>query len=333
MNKINSLFSLFFAILLTLSSCQKQKNNSEITDELQYYHTQMEVFTTTASIKYSYHKDLGREIAARLDSFNLSLNPFNNQSIIYKVNNNIDVELDDWFINCFNKAQEIAEITDGYYDITAAPLINFWGFGFEKIEERNPQTIDSLKQYVGYEKIRLNGREIKKENPNVQLNMSSIAKGYACDVVAELFSGFGIENYMIEIGGEICAAGKNPKGNLWTIGITRPIDDSSGKTKETQEIVVLENRSLATSGNYRNFYLKDGLKYAHTINPKTGYPAQSNILSASVFYSDCMTADAYATAFMVIGLEKALEIADQIPNMDYLLIYTDEKGKVRVVEN
>ncbi|MDR0427140.1 MAG: FAD:protein FMN transferase [Dysgonamonadaceae bacterium] len=324
-SKRNTIY-LLFLFLIVLTSCREAKQK-EI--KRQYYHTQIDIFNTSASVKYEYYKELGNEITARLDSFNLSLNPFNNQSIIYKVNNNIDVDVDDWFIACFNKSLEVSEKTGGLYDITAAPLINLWGFGFEKQNDISPRTIDSLKQCVGYEKIKLNGRKILKAEPCIQLNASSIAKGYSCDLIAEMLDNFGIENYMIEIGGEITVKGKNPNGRYWAIGITRPEDDNTGTTKEIQEIVYLNNRSLATSGNYRNYYVKNGQKLAHIINPKTGYPSGGNILSASVFASDCMTADAYATAFMVLGLEKAVELADQIPDLDYLFIYSDENGKLK----
>jgi thiamine biosynthesis lipoprotein len=309
-------YFLIVAISVSSVSCNKERR---------YYLTQGEIFKTTAHIKYKYRQDLGKEIYMRLDSFDLSLNPFNPQSIIYKVNHNEEVEVDDWFITVLNQAQEISEMTGGAYDITCSPLINLWGFGFDKMNEVTPAIIDSLKQMVGYRKVRLEGRKVVKEDPRLQLNASSIAKGYACDVVAGLFDSYGITDYMIEIGGEIRVKGKNPAGKLWSIEILKPVDDSTGTKNEHQQVIYLDNYSLATSGNYRNFYIKDGKKYAHTINPLTGYPAEENILSASVIYPDCMTADAFATAFMVVGLEKACAIADRIPEMDYLFIYTDDE--------
>lgn len=318
---------LWGIMLISLVSCKETRK------EPAYYQTNLSVFATEAHIKYYYHKDLGKEIVARLDSFDLSLNPFNDRSIIYKVNNNRAVEVDNWFITCFNKAQEIAAITDGIYDITVAPLINLWGFGFEGMSQVTSEKIDSVRQFVGYEKVRLHGRKIVKDDLRLQLNASSLAKGYACDVIAELFDGYGIEHYMIEIGGEIRAKGKNPNNDYWTIAITTPVDDRSGSVRETQEVVYLKDCSLATSGNYRNYYLKDGIKYAHTINPKTGYPAQGNILSASVFYPDCMTADAYATAFMALGLEKAVALAERMPDMNYLFIYDDGEGNLKEIRS
>jgi thiamine biosynthesis lipoprotein len=308
------LCGLFFA------SCKKQSP---------YYLTQGEIFHTSFHFKYQYKRELGKEIQARLDSFDLSLNPFNKNSIIYKVNKGDEVEVDDWFIAVFNKACEISETTGGLYDITCAPFINLWGFGYEKINQVNQSVIDSIKQFVGYNKVRLEGRKIIKDDPRLQLNASSIAKGYACDVIAQLFDSYNIANYMIEIGGEIHAKGYNPNHEYWRIEIVKPVDDNSGYLTEMQEIVQLNNASLATSGNYRNFYIKDGKKYAHTINPLTGYPAEETILSATVIYPDCMTADAFATAFMVMGLEKACSVADRISGMDYLFVYADEKGNLQ----
>ena len=293
-----------------------------------YYLTEGEIFKTTAHIKYKYHKDLGKEIFARLDSFDLSLNPFNKKSILYRVNHNEEVEVDDWFIKVFNKAKEVSEASGGAYDITCAPLINLWGFGYEKMDEINPRVIDSLKQFVGYQKVWLDGRKVIKADSRLQINASSIAKGYACDVIAELFDSYEIQNYLVEIGGEIHAKGKNPFGKAWHIEISKPIDDKTGFVNERQELIHLKDCSMATSGNYRNYYIKNGKKYAHTINPLTGYPVVGNFLSASVIYPDCMTADAFATAFMVVGVDSACSMADRIPEMDYLFVYADKENRL-----
>jgi thiamine biosynthesis lipoprotein len=185
-----------------------------------------------------------------------------------------------------------------------------------------PEIIDSLKEFVGYDKIRIDSEgNVVKSDPRLQLNTSAISKGYACDLVARLFDSYGIENYMIEIGGEIVTKGVNDKGVCWRIGVDKPIDDSTGMQHELQTILSLCDKSLATSGNYRNFYVKDGKKYAHTIDPQTGYPSEQDILGATVIAEDCMTADAYATAFMASGLEKSKEIARKIPGLHYYFIY------------
>jgi thiamine biosynthesis lipoprotein len=304
-------------IALIASACTKQSG---------YILTQGEIFHTSAHIKYQYHKDLGTEIFARLDSFDLSLNPFNPRSILYQVNNNQDVEVDDRFIAVFQKSQEIAALTGGAYDVTCAPLVNLWGFGFEKPAEISTGTIDSLMQFVGYQKVWLENRKVKKSDPRVKLDFSSIAKGYAVDVTAELLESYGITNYMVEIGGEVRAKGKNPEGETWKIAIAKPVEDSSGRINEQQQVVELKDYALATSGNYRNFYIKDGKKYAHTINLKTGYPVETNLLSASIFAPDCMTADAWATACMALGVEKFCALAAKIPELKYYLLYVDDRG-------
>ncbi|MDR3219581.1 MAG: FAD:protein FMN transferase [Dysgonamonadaceae bacterium] len=297
--------------------------------EMAYYETAGEAFATSFHIKYKYAKPLVEEIHSGLKTIDLSLNPFNRESIIYKVNNNEPVEIDEAFITVFNKAHEVSVISGGRYDISCAPLVNLWGFGFSKMEAVNQAIIDSLKQFVGYEKVRLEGKKLIKEDPRIQLNASSIAKGYACDIIAEIFDSLSITDYMIEIGGEVHAKGKNSKGRCWQIEITKPVDDASGQEKERMDVVELCDKSMATSGNYRNYYLKDGKKIAHTINPLTGYPAESNILSASVLYTDCMTADAFATTFMTMDLETAVSVAEQIPGLDYLFIYADSEGNLR----
>jgi thiamine biosynthesis lipoprotein len=187
--------------------------------------------------------------------------------------------------------------------------------------------IDSLIQFVGYDKIHIENKRIIKDDPRIQLNFSAIAKGYASDVIASLFEREGIDNYMIEIGGEIAASGKNPHGDCWQIGINKPEDNSTGMTNKIETVVQLCNKcGLATSGNYKNFYVKNGKKYAHTIDPKTGYPSQQNILSATIVAPDCMTADAYATAFMALGVDKALQMAGKIKEIEYYIIYADDEG-------
>ncbi len=314
---------LLIMIVLTLS-CQRP---------YEYYLSQGEIFHTSYHIKYKYHKPLGDEIQAVLDTFNLSLNPFNKESVISKVNNNQPVEVDDYFVTVFNKSQEISKASDGAFDITCAPLVNIWGFGFSKADSVTPELVDSIKLFVGYQKVRLKGRNVIKDDLRVLLNMSAIAKGYSCDVVANLLESYGIEDYMVEIGGEIRAKGKNPNDVCWKIEITKPNDDKSGLKKERLEVLELCNRSMATSGNYRNYYVKDGKKYAHTINPKTGYPAGNEMLSATVIADDCMTADAYATAFMTLGLDKARELAGKVPGLDYVFVYTDHEGNMQVLQS
>jgi thiamine biosynthesis lipoprotein len=292
-----------------------------------YYEERGNVFGTRYRIKYKLPQLLTEKIDAELQKFSLSMNPFNPNSVISKVNRNEDVEVDDWFVTVFNKAMEVSEKTDGYFDVTVAPLVNLWGFGFEKAGNISQHTIDSLITFVGYKKIRLENRKVIKDDPRIKLNFSAIAKGYACDVIAELLERENVHNYMIWIGGEVVTKGKNPDRKCWRIGINRPEDNVTGMTDEIEDAVILcGKKGVATSGDYRNFYIKNGKKYAHTINPKTGYPSEANLLSATVIAAECMTADAYATAFMAMGTEAAREMAENIPEIGYCLICPAENN-------
>ena len=287
-----------------------------------YFQDRGEIFATGYNIKYAYNRSIKGEIEAALHEFDLSLNPFLENSIISKVNRNEPVKLDSLFINVFWKSEEISRKTDGRFDITVSPLINAWGFGFENTGNVTPEIIDSVKEFVGYEKITIGTEgDIRKTDPRVQINTSAIAKGYACDVIADLLEQRGIEHYMVEIGGEVSARGLNDKGTCWRIGVDKPIDDDTGMLHDLQVILSLCDKSLATSGNYRNFYIEEGKKYGHTIDPQTGYPSQTDILGATVIADDCMTADAYATAFMVMGLERSIKIADELPGLHYYFIH------------
>lgn len=289
------------------------------------------VFHTLYKIKYQSPKLLTNEIDSEFQKFNLSLNPFNPNSIIAKVNRNEDVEVDEWFTEVFNKSVEVSKKTNGMFDITSAPLINLWGFGFSKMDSVTPQMVDSIRQFVGYQKIKLNNKRIIKEDPRLLLNCSAIAKGYACDVIARLLERNGVENYMVDIGGEVAMKGMNQEGECWRIGINKPEDDTTGMKNEIEEIIKLcKKGGVATSGNYRNYYIKDGKKYAHTINPHTGYPSEQSILSATIVADNCMTADAYATAFMALGVDSARQVAASIPEIEYLIIYADENGNHKI---
>lgn len=259
------------------------------------------------------------------------MNPFNPHAIIARVNRNEPVQADTLFANVFNRAMEIARLTDGMFDITSAPYINLWGFGFQHAGDVTPAMIDSLSAFVGYRKVRLNGQTVEKEDPRLILNCSAIAKGYACDVIAALLERNGVTNYMVEIGGEVTMQGVNAKGECWRIGINKPAAiNNPAQVAEIEEIVSLcKKGGVATSGNYRNFYVKDGKTYAHTIDPLTGYPAEQEILSATIVAPDCMTADALATAAMVMGLERTRKLISGLPDIEYFLIYTTPKGGYR----
>lgn len=287
------------------------------------------VFGTVYNITYQYDGDLKEEIEAELKKFDGSLSPFNDTAVITRVNRNEDIVTDRFFQTCFNRSMEISAETKGAFDITVAPLANAWGFGFKKGTFPDSVMIDSLLQITGYQKVKLENGKVIKADPRVMLSCSAVAKGYSVDVVARYLDSKGIKNYMIDIGGELVLKGQNPKNELWRIGINKPVDDSLSVNQELQTTLQLTDAGIATSGNYRNFYYKDGKKYAHTIDPRTGYPVQHNILSATVIAKDCMTADALATAFMVMGLKEAGVFANARPDIDAYFIYSDDQGNLK----
>jgi thiamine biosynthesis lipoprotein len=288
------------------------------------------VFGTIYNITYLYNQDLQQELEAELKRFDNSLSPFNDSSIISRINRNEPIRVDTLFRNCFNKAMEVSVLTDGAFDITIAPLANAWGFGFKGGAFPDSLTIDSLRQITGYDKVHLTaGWQVEKQDPRVMLSCSAIAKGYAVDVIAGYLERKGIKNFLVDIGGEIVAKGKNPKSGLWHIGVNKPVDDSLSVNQEIQAVLELTDIGMATSGNYRNYYYKDGKKYAHTIDPRTGYPVQHSLLSATVIAKDCMTADALATSFMVMGVEEAERFADTHPDIEAYFIYSGDDGEMK----
>lgn len=287
------------------------------------------IFGTTYHITYQYDEDLQPELEARMKEVDNALSMFNKESIISKVNNNQPVELNEMFVEVFQQAQKISEDTNGAFDITVAPLVNAWGFGFKNEQMPDKHAVDSLTAIVGYQKVSYDGKHIMKRDPRITLDCSAIAKGFGVDVVARLLEEKGIDNYMVEIGGEVVTHGISEKRVPWKIGVTKPTDDPLQEGNELQTVLNLTDKAMATSGNYRNFYYKGKRKYAHTIDPKTGYPVQHSILSATVLTNRCMRADAYATAFMVMGFEGAKKVLERNPDLMAYLIY-DDHGKMGV---
>ncbi|PKQ65602.1 thiamine biosynthesis protein ApbE [Labilibaculum filiforme] len=322
---MKKIFYLYLLLgVLILSSCQTNSNK--------YYFDEGQIFGTFYHIVYEHSSDksLHEEVMLKLNDFDLSLSTYKPQSIISRVNSNdTTVVLDTYFLTTLKRGEEISKITNGAFDMTVAPLVNAWGFGFKNKLDPEQIPVDSLLEVVGYQKVRLIAGRVVKEDPRIMFDASAIAKGYGVDVVADFLEQQGVTNYMVEIGGEIRAKGKNDKGRIWRVGIDKPIDDPSTMSREIQEVIQLENGALATSGNYRQYYIKDGKKYAHTIDPRLGYPVQHSLLSASVFAPDCMSADAYATSFMVLGLEKSIEIVEKDSLLDAYFIYTDSLGNYK----
>jgi len=287
---------------------------------------------TTYHITYKSKEklDLQDEIDTLLADFDRSLSTYLPGSIIARINrNDTTVRPDNHFSEVFHKALEVYEATDGAFDITVAPVVNAWGFGFTEKADVDSNMIDSLLQYVGMNKIALIDGKIVKQLPGTMLDVNAIAQGYSVDVVADFLDHSGIRNYLVEIGGEVRTKGRNPRFRIWTVGIDKPVDNNFIPGEMVQAKLLLKNSSLATSGNYRKFYEQDGIKYAHSIDPKTGYPVLSNLLSVTVQTRDCMTADAYATAFMVMGLEKTIKFLSKHEELQAYLIYSEKDGNMK----
>ena len=296
------------------------------------------VFGTFYHITYQSEKPLQQGIDSVLQAVDNSLSPFNEHSVITAINNNTNMSADPMFVEVFRLSLEVASMTGGAFDITVAPLVNLWGFGFKNMDNVSDEKVDSLLEYVGLNNVHLVGEQndtarvfsykVQKDKPQIMLDCSAIAKGYGVDVVGKYLEDEGIENYIVEIGGEVRVRGVNPQGNLWRIGINKPEDDLKGVSTEIEEVLQVTQLSMATSGNYRNYYEKDGKRYAHTIDPRTGFPVQHSLLSSTVLTQDCAKADAYATAFMVLGIDDAKKVLHEHPELMAFFIYTDNDGNI-----
>lgn len=277
-------------------------------------------------------RDLKPEIEKILQDFDKSVSTYLPSSIISRINRNEKkVKVDATFITCFNKAKEVWQNTNGAFDPTVYPLSNAWGFGPGKKEIIAQHKIDSLLKFVGFNLIELKGNKIIKKDPRVSLDFNAFAQGYSVDVVSQFLISKGLNSFIVEIGGEVYAKGTKPNGNKWTAGIEQPIDNKEGYNSY-QALAKLENLALATSGDYRRFQMIDGVKYAHHIDPKTGYPTKNNLLSASLFTKDCISADANATGILVMGLEKAKLFLKEHTEIQAYLIYSDENGNFKTFE-
>lgn len=308
------------------------------TPKKQYYHHQGNIFGTYYNIRYEATEDLHEQIKQRLQEFDYSLSMFNPNSVISKINRNEATTTDSLFEVMYTEAHLVSQLSNGAFDITVRPLVNAWGFGNKSQEHASSPhrliisspNIDSIKAFVGYEKVRLENHCLQKNDERITLDASAIAKGYACDVVADLLRGNGCENLLVDIGGEVVLQGLNDKGKPWRVGITRPTIDATGVEKELQEVVASSNLCMATSGNYLQYYFVDGKRRSHTIDPRTGYPVEHSLLSATIKASSCMRADALATACMVLGQKEALNMIECIPDAACYLIVA-EADSLRIV--
>lgn len=316
-------FALVFMLLL--AACQTKKSEYlKITGFAQ---------GTNYHITYenSNNEDYSADIDSILKAFDKSLSIYDSTSIISRINNNDPTtEADNWFVEVFKKSAEVNAISGGAFDITVGPVVRAWGFSNGPIAKHDTAHIDSLLQYVGMEKVKLEGRKVVKKYPGVKLDVNALAQGYSVDVVCDFFKSKGIKNYLVEIGGEVRGKGTNAMNKFWHIGIDRPADGNMSPGNELQAIIEINNESLATSGNYRKFFVENGVKYSHTIDPKTGFPARNTLLSATVVCVDCITADAYATSFMVLGVEKSKEMLSKLKGVEVYFVYSNPQGEYEV---
>ena len=304
--------------------------------KMRYYHHEGKIFGTYYNIRYEGSMDLHNQIQERLASFDASLSMFNQESVIARINRNEEVCTDSLFERMYHEAQLVSRMSDGAFDITVAPLVNLWGFGLKHghAGDVSQAMVDSVKAYVGYEKVELVDHRLQKDDARITLDASAIAKGYGTDVVANVLREAGCENYLVEIGGEVVLKGVNDKGEAWRVGISRPKMDANGMDEGLQHIIQSSDLCLATSGNYLQYYYHDGQRRSHTIDPRTGYPVQHGLLSATVVASSCMRADALATACMVLGEADALTMIEQTDDATcYLIIASGDSLRISVSNN
>ena len=328
MKKKSLYWQIPLLLLLIAGTCYiALKEHADASKETGFLHNEGFMFGTVYNITYQSDHDLHGEVERALAKVDMEFSMFNERSTVSAINRGEDPERSPIFQEVYDLAMRVSDDTNGAFDISVAPLVNARGFGFKHEQMPTPEQVDSLLLIRS------------------QLDFSAIAKGYGCDIAARTLEENGVANYMVEIGGEVVTRGHNAKGEPWRIGITKPTDDGQQRTAqdsviqtkgahhpggELQAILSVNESAMATSGNYRNFYYKGGRKYAHTIDPRTGYPVQHELLSATVFAANCATADAYATAFMVLGLKDSQELLARHPELKAYFIYTDEKGELAV---
>ena len=276
-------------------------------------------------------EQLRQRIGSCLQEIDFTLSGYNKGSILSKLNAGEDVPLNDIFIDCFNRSKRIWEESQGAFDPSSAPLFDLWGFGFSNRGTVTQEAIDSLRAFIGMDLLSLEQREdgvhLVKADPRVKLNFNAVAQGFSCDCVGKILDEVGCTNYLIDIGREILCKGVNAVGTPWRVGLDKPIDGNFDEGADLQAIINVSDCGIVTSGNYRNYYMENGQKYSHTIDPSTGWPVTHNLLSATVVACDATTADAYATWMMVIGVERARKILESRADLEGLLVY-DRDGEM-----
>lgn len=267
------------------------------------------------------------EIDSIFHAVDMSVNLWVDSSIISKVNRNEDVTLDSVFLDNFRIAMETARLSDGYFDPTISPIVAAWGFSYKSGDSITPQLIDSLKQLVDYRKIRIENGKVVKENPDMKLDFNAIAQGYTSDLIALFLESRGIKNYLVDTGGEIMARGSKPNGQPWIVGIEKPAENWDSE-QVVQTRITLRDKGLVTSGSTRKYTERNGRRYSHCIDPKTGYPVEHNVLSATVLAENSVWADALASICMVMGMEKSLPLIESMNGVEAYYIFVNEQNEL-----
>jgi len=315
---------VFITILFFFSCGSKQKKV--------YYYYEGQIQGTYFHITYEWHEDLSHQIDSLLKNFNNSLSNYDSTSVISMINYNKSDKADELFTKMFEASMLVYKQSDGAFDITVAPIVNLWGFGWQKIVENyipDSAEIQDVLQYVGMDKISLENGTVTKQFPESMMISNAIAQGLSVDYVSDFLFSLGLKNFLVEIGGELYCLGVNSQQKPWRIGIDKPLENSDYDNRENQIIINISGKAIATSGNYRNYIENNNRKFGHTVDPRTGFPVENSLSSVSVISESCMYCDAWATAFMVCGLDKSIEIAENNPDIEAYFIYADTNGKTK----
>ena len=320
MKKIGSfVFGMMFTVLL-MTSCTRQPQKIVLQGLAQgsYY-------------AVTYFDDEGRNFQHEIDSIfhavDMSVNLWVDSSIICKVNRNEDVTLDSIFIDNFRIAQEAARLSGGYFDPTISPIVAAWGFSNKTGDSITPALIDSLKRLVDYRQVSIEDGKVVKANADMKLDFNAIAQGYTSDLIAAFLESRGVRNYLVDTGGEIMARGGKPDGSPWIVGIEKPAENMYAE-QTVQTRIALRDKGLVTSGSTRKYVERDGRRYSHCIDPRTGYPVEHNVLSATVLAESSVWADALASICMVMGMDKSLPLIESMDGLEAYYIFVNEQNQL-----
>ena len=323
---------LFAISVLLVLLCGCHRNSRPVR------HFEGQAFGTTYSITYVAEPTDNRalphtQIDSLLADLSHTFSIFDTTSIIYCWNKGEDVELNEDFLYVLRLSKTVSAVTDGAFDCTVQPLVQLWGFGKDGVRHTvGDDTLAMVREFVGFQLVDLQGDNILRKDPRVQLNFNAVAKGYAVDKVADWLVENGYTDCLVEIGGEVAARGTK-NGKPWKVGIQVPTKTADGARESFESLPLPDHRAVATSGNYRNYFEEGGVRYTHILDPRTGQPERTNLLSVTVVAPDCATADAYATAFMVLGHERSAQIVKQHPELEAWFIVADGDGGWKTIKN